>query len=511
MPTNQDIQTLISGLQIDDPKLWQALSLLNDRLVNVEEDLFPIVRQSEAVITADLAATPPPLFSFAFEPLSVRFNWTAGDNGHQYEIRQGTIWDTASFILRTVSLQADIDPLLVGSYHYLIKAITRSGSYSADATPLDVVVPAIGRFTVTARTIDNNVLLSWGVPTSVFAIARYMVYRETTLLGNSGGNFATYFEMLAGTYNYYVQAIDVAGNLSVREIVTVTLTIPPDYVLESIYTSQLCDTTVTLPFIYIEAPGAAPGSIDFRYDVYPPKASDPTHFYYNFVDITCTLSNVIRVSGPALLACWTAQTWQVHFTSRSWLNPKNQMDAGYPIYIQPSAVNGYFEETVDYGAIFTNLIVTISFTQQNLTADQVSTTVQMSVSTDGVSFTAPTPGASQFFSAIRFLRYRLIFTAPNDKALALISQVTVSLSIKKEMDSGTVSAVKTDVGGTQVNFSKKFKDVDSITLTVEAKEPVTAIYDFVDIPNPVGFKIFALDSTGNRITYDVSWKARGVV
>jgi hypothetical protein len=68
-----------------------------------------------------------------------------------------------------------------------------------------------------------------------------------------------------------------------------------------------------------------------------------------------------------------------------------------------------------------------------------------------------------------------------------------------------------NVGGTIVNFNKAYKDIETITLTPLSTTEQTAIYDFIDIPNPVFFKILLYDSTGTRINGTVSWKARGVV
>jgi hypothetical protein len=87
----------------------------------------------------------------------------------------------------------------------------------------------------------------------------------------------------------------------------------------------------------------------------------------------------------------------------------------------------------------------------------------------------------------------------------------VNLDVKRELDSGEIAALAADVGGTEVTFNKAFKDIDSITLAVAGVVPRTALYDFVDIPNPTGFKISVFDSAGGRVNATVSWKARGIV
>jgi len=507
---NQDITTLIAGLQIEDPKLYQALMLLNERMLTVENDLFPLVRQSEEAELPDLPPLAPATFTFIFEPLSVELRWSLSDGAILYEVRKGTDWDTAFFQLRTTSLQADISPLAVGSHTFLLKSMSQGGSYSLDFISLVVDVPQLGTPVLSARTIDNNALLSWNIPTSVFAISYYNFWKNGALVGIVRGNFTTYFEMVGGTFLYGISAVDVAGNESIRGEIPVVLAIPPDFVLESIYVSNLGALDTQAHGIYIEKASTI-GGLNFTFENQSGFTTDPTHIYLALIQTTSTLINCVRTPGPKLLACWLITNWQQHFTNRSWVTPKNQVDAGYPIYIQPGALTGSYEEIVNYGAVFPNVIATISWSTQPLTSGLVNVRVLMAASTDGVTYGPMLPGASQFFASIRFLKFKLEFTAENDKSLAEFFNVTVSLNVKKELDSGFVTANAGDITGTTVLFNKKFKDVESITLTVEAKEPITAIYDFLDVANPVSFKIFALDSTGNRVTYPVSWKARGIV
>jgi hypothetical protein len=72
------------------------------------------------------------------------------------------------------------------------------------------------------------------------------------------------------------------------------------------------------------------------------------------------------------------------------------------------------------------------------------------------------------------------------------------------------------VGGTTVNFTVPFIDVESISVTPSVPSPppsplspIIAIYDFVDVPNPTSFKVLLFDTSGNRVTGPFSWSARG--
>lgn len=462
-----DITSLISELAHKDPKLYQALMALQRRLETAEGELFPLVRQSQEVETVAATVTSPPSFTFVFTATTVRFNWSQVTGAAQYEIRKGADWDTATFQLRTTSLQADIDPLTVGAHTYLIKTISSTGTYSTAPTQCVVTVPALGGITISKSVIDNNVLLNWTTPTSVFRILHYEVSKDAVVVGTVDSTFFTRFENVAGVYTYRIVAVDVAGNRSPNSDIEVQVQTPPDYALTDQHTSTLGGTR----------------------------------------------TNVILQSGPKLLANWQSETFETHFTSRTWLTPKNQVDAGYPIYIQPAATTGSYEEVIDYGTVITNVIATISYNQNLLTpSESMNVVVKMAASDDDITYTPFVSGASQFISQMRYLKFRLEFTGSSDKALMEISNVVISLNVKRENDGGELTANASDVGGTTVTFNKDFKDVESITATTKTlEEPFYTVIDFNDVPNPTDFKVFVFDSTGNRVTKTIEWKARGIV
>lgn len=195
-----------------------------------------------------------------------------------------------------------------------------------------------------------------------------------------------------------------------------------------------------------------------------------------------------------------------------WLAPQDQVNAGYPIYIQPAELTGSYEEVIDYGTIINNIIAVITYNTNIVTPlDPVSIVVKMAVSNDNISYSAFTSGASQFFPQFRYLKFRLEFSG-NKKALVEVYNLTIQLNVKRENDGGEVSALSSDVGGTPVTFNKAFLDIESLTATVKSTtEPYIVIIKFTDIPNPTTFYVFAFDTTGNRVSKTVEWKARGIV
>src|SRR5206468_11301697 len=100
---------------------------------------------------------------------NVRLAWPTTGFGVTYEIRHfvgsgdSSNWDNSSVILRTTSLQADINPvsigLTTGSHTFLIKSLDSDGNYSETASFVDITIPQIPASDITATVVSNSVLL----------------------------------------------------------------------------------------------------------------------------------------------------------------------------------------------------------------------------------------------------------------------------------------------------------------------------------------------------------------
>ena len=154
------------------------------------------------------------------------------------------------------------------------------------------------------------------------------------------------------------------------------------------------------------------------------------------------------------------------------------------------------------------------------TCTDCSILVEMDVSDDGIAWAGWTSGPSQFFTHFRYVRVKLTLTAADADSFVRIENVKVELSVKMEMDGNDIECLASDANGTEVQLPgdvsaghgvKTFKDISSITLDPKTTEPLTAIYDFVDIPDPVHFYIYVFDASGRRVDALVSWKVRGAV
>lgn len=469
-----DVVGFIAPLKTANPSLHRALQLLNQQLHKVTTDLEPLIEVSTLPVGPSVGPAPPAI-NYEFLPLSIRFSWNLVSGAALYEVRMGSVWDSASLLFRTVNSQADIDPLPSGTYQILIKTISSDGNYSTTTMSLIFTVPTIPAVVLTGQVIDNNVLLFWEPPTSVFQIDYYEIFKDGVSLGTTQGTFATRFEAASATYTYRVVAVDVAGNISADAFVALKINQPPDYVLQSTFHSTLTGTGTNV-------------SIDLT--------TDP-----------------VELVGPVD----GSRTWAQHFTDNGWTTIDDQIAAGFPIYAQPSlhggTPDGSYLEQIDFGSIFASTIVTVTFNfNQLMLGHDVVVVVKMSWSPDNITYTSYTSGASQFAANIRYLRFKLELTTADTKALIEIFNVIVSLQVKREEDGGSITAVSTDVGGTSVLFNKTFHDIDSITATPRsALEPYAVIINFTDIPDPLGFSVLVYDHSGNRVTKLLDWKARGIV
>jgi len=237
-----EILQLLQGVQTDNPRLYQALTQLTETVQNIYFQLNPLVTQSQLTPPVDAPVIAPVSFNYVFTPTTVRFTWSEVAGTTQYEIRLGSNWDTAAFVFRSVSLQGDIDALLIGTYTYLIKSITQAGIYSTTPTALIVTVPIIPQVAINFQVIDNNILLFWDEPPSSFVIDFYEVFRDGLSLGILGGTFFTRFETTSGSFEYGVIATDIAGNESVPAFVTLSVNNPPDFQLQDSRVSDFSGT-----------------------------------------------------------------------------------------------------------------------------------------------------------------------------------------------------------------------------------------------------------------------------
>jgi hypothetical protein len=425
-----------------------------------------------ASITIAAAAAPATNGSFGGENFTLSWDAIQGSLATSiYEVRYGTTsstWATATSLGTVKGTTFTTKAAWAGTRRFFVAAVDIIGTVGI-SNYFDAIVIAPTQPTITAQVVDNNVLLYWNDCTQTLPIESYelrkgAMWATAQVIGTKQGKFTTVFETVSGTFSYWLAGIDFAGNYGAPGKITTSVSQPPDYVLKFDQNSTFSGTK----------------------------------------------TNAV-VENSTLVACVnTTETWQSHFASRSWSTPQDQITAGYTYFAMPSQTTGQYIEDIDYGAVLASSKVTATLTSSNA-AGTMTTTPTISVrklSTD--AWTAYSGSSSVFATDFRYIRAQYDFASAGGNDLIRVTGLNIKLDSKLRNDSGTGTAVATDSGGTVVTFNVAFIDVDSLSVTALATTAVTAVYDFVDAPNPTSFKVLLFNSSGTRINGAFSWSARGV-
>lgn len=334
----------------------------------------------------------------------------------------------------TITLPAD----WVGNRSFTVKTVDILGNESSGyVANIEKVAPN----PVTdyrAQIIDNNVLLYWtlGEKTSL-PIAHVLIKRSqsggtwetATVIGTKSGEFTSISELSGGDYIYWLAAVDTDGRESAHVEIPASVSQPPDF-----------------------------------------------KFIAEFISSSSgTYNNATIYAGDIILPVNTTETWQSHFTSRSWTTPQDQINAGYPIFIQPGTISGFYEEVFDTGSILASSQITLETIETDIVGSTQSV-ASMFVSTDGIVYT-PAEGRRSFATNFRFIKVRLDVTQNSVGSIRKVSGLRIRLDSKQKSEADYVQVPST---GKIVNFDGEFVDVQSIILTPSASTPVISVYDFKD-------------------------------
>lgn len=429
-------------------------------------------------ITVVGAAAPQVTVSFDGEQLLLSWAEPVGSLPiDRYEVYDTSISSTN--LVATLYATVFRTKVLFANKTYLIRAVDTAGvAGTARSVPVTIALPSVT--TLTTEVIDNNVLFRWtgvagSLPIRTYELRRGATFETATVIGLKDGGFTTVFEspQTQTIYTYWLVAIDTAGNYGDSASASATVNQPPDYVLAQ-----------------------------------------------NFIStFNGTKSNAVAdVDGSLVLPVNTTETWDQHFTTRSWTSPDAQIAAGYPIYAQPGNLTGYYEEVLDYGATLVAMKVTVSFLLTTL-AGAITSSVTITTALDsGFTSNVQTFSGTQAYAVnFRFVKVKVAVTATNDQGVGVLSNLTTKLDTKLKSLTGSVYSAASDSGGTTVYLTddksstgpKTFIDVESITVAAQGTTPLYAIYDFTDTYSPLSFKVLIFNSSGTRVSGTVSYSVRG--
>lgn len=390
---------------------------------------------------------------------TVTLDWVAADpvfGLDYYRVTYGSVVKLAKST--TITLPAD----WIGNREFTIQTVDMLGNESMGlVTNIEKLTP-LPPMDVRAQVIDNNVLLYWALPQRTTLPIDHVLVKEGETwaagseVGTKKGSFTSLSELMPGHKRYWLATIDTDGWESDPVSIDANVSEPPDFI--------------------------------FRGEIHS--------------DFEGTITNGALTQDGVILPVNDTETWQQHFSDRSWASPQDQVNDGYPIYIQPTLTTGVYVEVFDFGTVVpssrADVVTSGVVVAGNPTIEQTVQTSQ-----DGVTWSSPVNGTSVFATNFRYVRYTLRVIQVEDRAIYRLNGVVVTLSTKLKNDGGNTDCLSSDTNGTIANFNMTFIDVSSITLTPAGTIPKTAVYDFKDAMLSGTYSIVSGTATVNASGHDL--------
>lgn len=368
----------------------------------------------------------------------------------------------------------------LGDETWSVSAVDVAGNEGPETTITVTINPPQVQQTP-SQIISNNVLLYWkgnkgSLPIDQYEVSVGDTYAGADLRGTSDSTFKTLFEAQAGSFTYWIVAVDTAGNHSTPSGRTNTVTEPEGFKLYNQFVTLLDDDWTT------------------------------TQTLEGTVQSVSSHTNAMLEAGGAVLPIDTTETIAQHFTSRSWASPQDQIDAGYPLYIQPTETSGTVVQEYDCGAVIAGSKITASANYEIVAGTpDVSFNLQVKENA-GDPWT--NLGAGQAYTTnFRYIQTTLTVSQTGDKGLVRVNQMRTDVNVQLKQDQGTAQI---SANPTTVLFNETFISIQAITVTIADGSSNVAVYDFTDSQNPTGFDVYVYDlATGNPASAKISWTATG--
>jgi hypothetical protein len=424
--------------------------------------------------TVTITAPSAPTVTYAISGPDEILTWTIPTSGFavdRYEIRSGASWAAGVFVDTTKATGYKRKVDYSASKTYWVAAIDAAGNVgTAGSVTAVITIPGVVTGLL-AQVVDNNALIYWGAPvTGSLPVDRYEVRKGAswaagTVIGSNGNStFTTVFEQQAGTYNYWVAAVDSAGSVGTAISVAAVINQPPDYVFRANINSDFSGTKV----------------------------------------------NALAYSGGMILPINTTETWAQHYSNNGYATPQAQITAGNPIYIEPGLTTASYTELIDYGSTLPSTTITVVLNTTAI-AGTVAASCQINysnTSSTGPWTSAPAGATSALAANFRWVQVIYTFTATGGANLMQINALNIKLSVKQRGDSGS-GAVAVAGTGAAVTFGYPFIAADTPIVQPNGATPLIPVVVYVGGANPTGFTVYLYTLAGALTTGNFSWSVRG--
>ncbi len=373
--------------------------------------------------------------SLSLENNGIKISWDQCPNVDYKEtvIKTGKSWQDGTEIARKSSTSHLLQYKTAGVIDIFAKHVDSIGMESINPTQTQINVYSPSKVLITRSEVQaNTVAIGWSDAFTSQPIKSYSIYTSSVndlfanavLYGKAGADSRSDIVIFrnSGVKRIWLVAADVANNIS-----------EPSYI----------DVSVSLPTNFSLA----------------------TEWDLNFQG---TYRNSYFDRGSVYMPANTAETWGSHFSTRSWTNAQDQINAGYPIYVEPTTITSFYTETKDIGKVLPS--VTIKTTSQYQTVfGSPSLTILIEWGADNITFEAAPLGSFDAQAKnVRYVRITHTVTSAAGKDFLRLdrSHVTVGAEEKSEFASITLNA--SDTNGTVYTTTKGFFDIVSVVFTPQS-------------------------------------------
>jgi len=440
--------------------------------------------RNESVNAASVTVTPvvpsTPVLSVTFDGAAFVLSWPTGAGTFpisHYEVRKGgASWSAATVVAeRILTTWFRREVTFTGAETWRVTAYGVGGGVSGNAEiSVSPGVPSVS--TPTATVIDNIVLLGWTGTKGSLNIAKYdvrkgAVFSSATVLTLIDSLGFLIMETAAGTFTYWIQPIDTAGNVGTEKSITVKVDAPPDFVFHKEFVSDFSNRTV-LTDLWVT-------------DLHDPNEDPPS------------------LSGPSIIT----RTYQQHFDDNTWASVQAAITDGFTVQGQDGTndLSGLYEEEFDVGVVVPDAKVIVEFVQNDLQGSVTVTTIISTKETVPDPWTDHPAGKEALASNFRYIKIQFTVASDTDtKDYTQLTGLTVTVRVKEITDEGVVNVT---ANPTTVTVNKTFANFTAIELTPQhASLPRIAVYETVSSSQ---FRVRLFDDTGAAQTGNVSWIVRG--
>jgi len=391
------------------------------------------------------------------------------------EIRLGTDWSTATLITKKQATSHLLGWLTSGTTTVLAKHVDIYGNYSVNPVSASIVTSVPNSVIITrAEVQENSVALGWNDSKLNQPIVSYAMYigsagdafSASTLYGKAGADSRSDIVIFrsSGSKVIWMVATDVAGNVSIPSYVNVSVTLPTNFVLANEYDENWSTGTIT----------------------------------NGYVD-----------SGSLYLPV-NPQTWANHFSTRGYATAQDQINAGYPLYFEPSEAAGSYYEYHDIGKIITSATISITPVYTVLSGSLTSTCF-IEWSSNGTTWVNGGDNLLQVqATSLRYVRLTYTVTSDGGDDLIRFDRIHVVVGTATVNEFGALTLSASDVSGTPYTCNKSFLDIISAVATANNSSNIKTINTIIsDGVSPQIVYVQAWDSSNNRTSGTVSLNIGG--